>query len=126
MIPGWTDPSHIAGNKLCDDGQVNLHWIRGVPVDVAQPVGGGDRLADELDEHQKQVDGGFRRHFLLLLSLSVRRLWKCTKYFCVQRLFFRENILFSSVHAQISITLAPITKEKETRAGFRIHTSVKR
>ena len=42
--------------------QVNLHWIGGVPVDVAQPVGRSGRLADELDEHKKKVDGPFGRH----------------------------------------------------------------
>ena len=28
------------------NGGIDLHWVGGVPVDVAQPVGGRGRLAD--------------------------------------------------------------------------------
>lgn len=48
----------LKGNKKHWD----LHWVRRVPVDVAQPVGGGGRLADQVDEGEKRVDEHLGRH----------------------------------------------------------------
>ena len=73
------------------NGGIDLHWVGGVPVDVAQPVGGRGRLADQLNQQQQEVDDHFGRHFLvvqfswnksrkgkaLLLSLETVRALQC-------------------------------------------------
>lgn len=48
------------------NGGIDLHWVGGVPVDVAQPVGGRGRLADQLNQQQQEVDDHFGRHFLVV------------------------------------------------------------
>ncbi len=45
------------------EAYVDLHWVGRVPVDVAQPVGGRGRLADQLNQQQQEVDDHFGRHF---------------------------------------------------------------
>ena len=39
------------------------HWVGGVPVNVAQPVGRGGRFRDDVDQQQEQVHERFGRHF---------------------------------------------------------------
>lgn len=40
-------------------GERDLHWVGGIPVNVAEPVSRCGRLADQFNEQQQEVDDHF-------------------------------------------------------------------
>jgi hypothetical protein len=37
----------------------DLHWVGGIPVNVAEPVSRSGRLADQFNQQQQEVDDHF-------------------------------------------------------------------
>ena len=45
--------------KQKNERKKDLHWVGGIPVNVAEPVSRCGRLADKLNEQQQEVDDHF-------------------------------------------------------------------